>query len=65
MHGPANHLAEFLVGQGTELHLGGYGGDAVLLTPLAYLSRTLRTRPLVAIAHSPVTEPSVDFPPPG
>lgn len=45
------HVAGVVAGQGSLLHFGGYGADAVLLSPLAYLVRTLRTDPFVALVH--------------
>lgn len=45
------HVARVLVGLGSQVHLKGDGGDAVLLAPLAYLRRVVRRHPLVAFAH--------------
>ncbi|MDQ3762288.1 MAG: asparagine synthase-related protein [Actinomycetota bacterium] len=40
-----------LVERGSRLHLGGMGGDQVLLAPTCYLHTTARTHPRIAASH--------------
>ncbi|MGH8904784.1 MAG: albusnodin/ikarugamycin family macrolactam cyclase [Egibacteraceae bacterium] len=45
------HVARMLAGLGSQVHLKGEGGDAVLLAPPAYLHAAMRRHPLVAVGR--------------